>query len=649
MRHFRSLFVLLVLISITRVHTQNKENQCEAEFIKSAQTLGDTRVFGIAISDMDADGDNDIFLTNYIGPSRLWLNDGSGNFTESSQDFGNSEAHAVSTEDFNGDEYPDIFLLNHAGPCKVFFNNGKGIFTDSGQSIGKIDENPGMIGCGDIDNDGDRDAVITYYKKPLRMWINNGKGFFTEKTNTSELPNGDALALIDVNGDKNLDLFICLSDQPDEIWINNGAGIFSNSMQKLGNSVGYEKVESGDIDGDGYNEFVVSNSNDGIIIFRNQDGKGKFVEMGGYFEPGHGLCKLFDADLDKDLDLFIAGRSGAKILINNGKAVFSAGQLIDEIWVARAACGRFDNDKDYDIVLGKKEGTGGNKIYFNESSLIGQSQANLVNDKYLGQTPPGSTPVVFAPGIVSTAQAWEAAISFSPDGREILFTRRENIDGTENRIFNSILTDGKWTAPKLAPFARDITEYEAFISPDGKKVYYNSDRTKPASPTAVGEIWYSERTQSGWSDGKYLTETINKGWVMFVTSSMNNNLYFTAGYNRKFGIYKSEFINGSYREPEYLPDEINYLRGAHPFIAPDESYLIFDAQPDGMGKSQLFISFKDKLGKWSKAVKFDDSINKTYTENIPNVSPDGRYFFFHRNNDIYWVSAEVIEKLRPKQ
>lgn len=268
---------------------------------------------------------------------------------------------------------------------------------------------------------------------------------------------------------------------------------------------------------------------------------------------------------------------------------------------------------------------------------------------YLGQKPPGLTPEIFAPGIISTPSAWEAAISFSPDGKEIFFTRREDIQGNENRIMYIAYTDGKWTTPKPPSFAKNIIEYETFISPDGKKIFYNSDRAKPSGSNSVGEIWYSEKTPSGWSEGKYLTETINKGWIMFVTASMNNNLYFTAGFNRKFGIYKSVFKDGKYQEPEYLPDEINYLRGAHPFISPDESYLIFDAQPEGMGKSELFISFKDKNGKWMKAVKFDKSINQTFTENIPYVSPDGKYFFFHRNNDIYWVSAKIIEDLKPKE
>jgi hypothetical protein len=235
---------------------------------------------------------------------------------------------------------------------------------------------------------------------------------------------------------------------------------------------------------------------------------------------------------------------------------------------------------------------------FSQEKLAVDSEFPVLSGDYFGQKPPGNLPEIFAPGIISTENGWEAAITFSPDGQ---------------------------------------------------KVFYNSERPKPERGGSVGEIWYSEKKPSGWSDAKYLTETINKGWIMFVTASKNKTLYFTGGFNRIYGVYKSEFVNGEYQEPEYLSDEINYLRGAHPYIAPDESYLIFDAQPDGMGKSQLFISFKDGNDNWTRAKKFDDTINASYTENIPNVSPDGKYFFFHRNNDIYWVNSMIIEKLKQEE
>ncbi len=267
---------------------------------------------------------------------------------------------------------------------------------------------------------------------------------------------------------------------------------------------------------------------------------------------------------------------------------------------------------------------------------------------YMGEKGPGKIPEIFLPGIISTKKGWEAAGSFSPDGKEYFFTKRATIKGMANRIFHMEIKNDKWTDPEPAPFAEDIVEYESFVSPDGKTIFFNSDRPRPAVTNAKGEIWYVEKTEKGWGEPKYLSTKINKDWVMFVTASENNNLYFTAGYNRKFGIYRSKFVNGKYLEPEFLPDEINYLRGAHPFIAKDESYLIFDAQPEGMGKSQLFISFKKRNGGWTKAMKFDKTINATYTENIPNVSPDGKYLFFTRSNDIYWVSADIIADMKKK-
>ncbi len=273
------------------------------------------------------------------------------------------------------------------------------------------------------------------------------------------------------------------------------------------------------------------------------------------------------------------------------------------------------------------------------------TQFPVLKGPYLGQKPPGMVPEMFGPGIVSMPKSWEAAVSFSPDGKELYFSRRETLDGGENRIFFMDLKDGVWTKPALAPFARDVVEYEAFVAPDGRRVFFHSDRPKPPGEGAPGTIWYSERGPGGWGEPRYLTTRINRGSIMFVTAAANNTLYFTANYDRKFGIYRSTFTGGEYQTPEYVTLEAGSPRGAHPFIARDESYLIFDAQPEGPGKSQLFVSFK-KDGKWTKAVMFGPAVNATFTEAIANVSPDGKYLFFGRNNDIYWVDARVIEDLR---
>ncbi|MCX6835157.1 MAG: VCBS repeat-containing protein [candidate division Zixibacteria bacterium] len=88
------LFLVIMLLSIVSRPCQAGD-PTEIVFTKSEQTLGNTRTFGIAIEDVDRDGDNDIFMANYIGPSQLWLNDGNGVFTPSPQSFDISEVHGV--------------------------------------------------------------------------------------------------------------------------------------------------------------------------------------------------------------------------------------------------------------------------------------------------------------------------------------------------------------------------------------------------------------------------------------------------------------------------------------------------------------------------------------------------------------------------
>ena len=93
---------------------------------------------------------------------------------------------------------------------------------------------------------------------------------------------------------------------------------------------------------------------------------------------------------------------------------------------------------------------------------------------------------------------------------------------------------------------------------------------------------------------------------------------------------------------------------AHPFIAPDESYLIWDAEKEGgYGESDLYISYRKKDGSWGAAVNLGSEINSEFDDAFGSVTPDGKYLFFYRgvspgNLDIYWVDAQFIDKLRPK-
>lgn len=254
---------------------------------------------------------------------------------------------------------------------------------------------------------------------------------------------------------------------------------------------------------------------------------------------------------------------------------------------------------------------------------------------YFGQKPPGLKPEIFAPAIIST-DGYEFAITFSPDGKELYFTRRE---GEKNYPTNYLMVcryeNDRWTEPEIASFSGKYFDFESHISPDGQRLYFGSLRPKPQGIQAEGDIWFLEKTDHGWGEPKFLHAPINNGFAMYVTSANNGNIYYTGA----DGLYCSFCRNGKYSEPEKLKDENDeYFSGAHPFIAPDESYLIFDSDPG------LVISFRKEDGTLTKIKEMGIVPNM-----CPSVSPDGKYLFFARHGNIFWVDAKIIEKLKPKE
>lgn len=253
---------------------------------------------------------------------------------------------------------------------------------------------------------------------------------------------------------------------------------------------------------------------------------------------------------------------------------------------------------------------------------------------YFGQQPPGDTPEIFAPGIISTS-SYDLTPTFSPDLDEAFFTRRPTQQGGDNKIYHIGQTDGVWQEPTLASFTSGAMEFEAQFSCDGKTVFYGREDF----------LCFSERTETGWGEAQFLEPPVDKG--MCVGVAQNGNMYITANRPDGYGIWRFNRIEGKYLNPELIIPV-----SAHPFVAPDESYLIFDRY--GANRiSKLYVSFHDGGGNWSDPIEFGPEVNANGTELIAKVSPDAKYLFFQRminnNTDVYWVDAGIIEKLRPKE
>lgn len=303
----------------------------------------------------------------------------------------------------------------------------------------------------------------------------------------------------------------------------------------------------------------------------------------------------------------------------------------------------------------------------NDFTVHAQKDFPTLKGPYLGQKPPGTTPEIFAPGIISTGHD-ELFGCFTPDGKEFYYILAGAPHWT---ILVTKNINGTWTPPRVAPFSGKYTA-KFSLSPDGNTVVLSSRRPPSGTgkPDKIFHIYVVNRTSRGWGQPRQI-EVLDDAFAPSMAS--NGNLYFFMGPEGEQDLYMSEFVEGRYMEPVNLGDGVNSEEDeADPFIAPDESYLMFGSnRKEGEG---IYISYKKSDGSWTRAKNLGPSINSIGPVNVGSVTPDGKYIFLFsikRNHepwsetplsyqdklkilngpgngsiDIFWVSAEIIHELK---
>ncbi len=269
---------------------------------------------------------------------------------------------------------------------------------------------------------------------------------------------------------------------------------------------------------------------------------------------------------------------------------------------------------------------------------------------YLGQDAPGLAPRLFAPGIVATEEH-EGSSGFALGGSVYLYQR--TLD-RRSHTYVTYLRDGGWTVPELIPFWETMVHNGDFvISSDDRTMLYQV-KTESAGGL-VSNIWRVEVKPDGWGHRTELPAPVNTASdESFASEAANKNLYF---FSRRPGgvgqsdLYMSTFEDGKYSDPVNLESLNTEHHEWDPFIAPDESYLIFcSTRPGGLGRDDLYITFRDENGDWTRPVHMGEEINSARSENRPYVTVDGKYFFYtsikRGSRDIYWVSARFLDRFR---
>jgi len=299
--------------------------------------------------------------------------------------------------------------------------------------------------------------------------------------------------------------------------------------------------------------------------------------------------------------------------------------------------------------------------------LLGLSACSQKNKKsnltLLSNQIPVDTALIFGPDIISMELSHESSIAFNQDMTE-LYLNRKNAKG-KLKIYTMKLVGGKWSKAELTSFYTDkdtiYADSRPRLDPQGDVLYFNSDRPLKGETESTGlHQWYVKRNKSGWGRPMPLETPFAEGVVVDVSSSRSGNLYFSL--NKKDGepqdekVYYSANKNGENITAERMGTEIN-VPGEWtccPFIAPDESYILYDSPRDsGFGWVDLYISF-NKNGNWTKSYNLGPTVNTKYGEGLATVSPDGKFLFFYRDiegtGDIYWtdfarLKKEILERI----
>jgi WD40-like Beta Propeller Repeat len=273
---------------------------------------------------------------------------------------------------------------------------------------------------------------------------------------------------------------------------------------------------------------------------------------------------------------------------------------------------------------------------------------------YLGQTPPGPIAQVFAPGLICDTRPHqgEAWPSFSADGNTFCFNRRRYVYITEK-------TDQGWTAPKRI---ESIPYYSVSccLSPDANSIYVRcvpfSKAKQRRMPWVKG--WCMRRcirTSQGWSLPQELGPPFSSLDGGFSVAA-DNSIYFWGWKKAKLGgFWVAPFVDNTWSQTIEIPVNVGgNLRGHHPGIAPDESFMVFYSIRPGAQRgteTNLYLALRRPDGTWTKPRDMGPKINTRYFEWGARISPDKKYMFFTRStgwdlnsssdtSDIYWVELK---------
>ncbi len=277
------------------------------------------------------------------------------------QVFGNIGSRNVALGNLDGDGNLDAIAVSCGGFTRILHNDGSGTFTE----VQSFDHTTACLldaELGDLDGDGDLDAMLINlnYTGMDLILLNDGAGHFTQSA-THILSHGDTYGKLgDLDGDGYLDLFVAsggFGTGTLRVWKNDGAGNFTLA-QNFDAAYEHLDVALGDLDGDGDLDAFTTGWNNSYNKVWLNDGTGAFSQAQAIPNANTYGVQLGDLNGDGYLDAYLANTTidvtnlPDEVWLNNGLGHFTnSGQSLDTVLSAMPALGDLDADGDLDVYL----------------------------------------------------------------------------------------------------------------------------------------------------------------------------------------------------------------------------------------------------------------------------------------------------------
>jgi len=266
---------------------------------------------------------------------------------------------------------------------------------------------------------------------------------------------------------------------------------------------------------------------------------------------------------------------------------------------------------------------------------------------YFGMTSPGEKTELFAPGIVSLKNSREGSLAISPNGDEVFFAGGPS--WPRCKIMHVRKLNGQWTKPEVAEFSRDCYSTEPAFSPDGRYLYYSSSKGMPDIQQYC--IWRIEKIGNRWGKAKRMIDIPNPGiWEFHPSITHDGTVYFCYWDSKtnKGSIYRSKYSAGTDSVPERINLSFDTQSSVtNPFVDPGDRYIITSSTGQySKGGYDVFISYKKEDGSWSPPANFGDRFNTPGDDDSFDVSPDGRFLFIYKEDDVYWTETKGVFQQR---